>query len=123
MFTINTANLGSKRNHRNITYGNQNIRHSISNHSIDGITVTIQTTNTLATLVMLVITVGINVCRSTCKGHLFLSDWNQTYIFWRDVSKTSPIYNFKKTCQVGARLNHVDSRTLQMWLTLWTVEC
>jgi len=40
MFTINTGNLGSKGNHSNITYGNQNIRHSISNHSIDGITVT-----------------------------------------------------------------------------------
>jgi len=68
MFTINTGNLGSKGNYSNITYGNQNIRHSISNHSIDGITVTIPTTHTLATLVMLVITVVINVCRSTCKG-------------------------------------------------------
>jgi len=45
------------------------------------------------------------------KGHLFLSDWNQTYIFWRDVSKTSPLYNLKKAWQVGARLNHVDSLT------------
>jgi len=45
------------------------------------------------------------------KGHLFLSDWNLTYIFWRDVSKTSPLCNFKKACQVGARLNYVDSQT------------
>jgi len=60
--------LCSKGNHRNIMYGNQNIRHSIRNHSIDGITVTIPTTHTLAMLIMLVITVVINVCRSTCKG-------------------------------------------------------
>lgn len=49
--------------------------------------------------------------RLHAKGHLFLPDWNQTYIFWRDVSKTSPLYNFKKACQVGAKLNHVDSQT------------
>jgi len=68
MFKINTGNLGSKGNHGNITHGNQNIRHSSSNHSIDGITVTIPTTDTLATLVMLLITVVINICTSTFKG-------------------------------------------------------
>jgi hypothetical protein len=47
------------------------------------------------------------------KGYLFLSDFNQTYIFWRDIGKTSSLYNLKKACQVGARLNHMDSR--QAW--------
>ena len=51
------------------------------------------------------------------KGHLFLSDWNQTYIFCRGVSKTFPLYNFKKACHVGARLNHVDSQTGMRKLT------
>jgi len=51
------------------------------------------------------------------KGHLFLSDWNQTYIFWTYISKTSPLYNFKKACQVGAISNHVDSQTGMRKLT------
>jgi len=38
------------------------------------------------------------------KGRLFLSDWNQTYIFWTDVSKTSQLYNFKKSLSSGSQI-------------------
>jgi hypothetical protein len=38
------------------------------------------------------------------KGNLFLSDWYQTYIFWRDVSKTSPLYNFQKSLSSGIQI-------------------
>ena len=50
------------------------------------------------------------VCWSSCKVPLFLSDADETWIFWTDFRKTR-ISNFLKIRPVGAELFHTDGRT------------
>ena len=42
------------------------------------------------------------------KYPLFLSDYNQTWIFPTDLKKITQISNFMKICPVGADLFHTD---------------
>ena len=44
------------------------------------------------------------------KCRLFLSDFNETWIFWTDFSKNYQISNFMKLRPVGAALFHADRR-------------
>jgi hypothetical protein len=52
-----------------------------------------------------------NVYRPSCKVPWFLSDFNQTSIFWTDFQKHAQIPNFMKIRPVGAELFHADGRT------------
>jgi len=45
------------------------------------------------------------------KYPLFLSDFNESWIFWTDFQKNTQIYNFMTIEPVGAELFHVDGRT------------
>ena len=45
------------------------------------------------------------------KYSLFLSYFNQIWMFSTDFSKNYQILNFMKICRVGAELSHVDGRT------------
>ena len=45
------------------------------------------------------------------KYPLFLSDFNETWIFWTDFQNSTSVLNFMKIHPVGAELFHADGRT------------
>ena len=54
----------------------------------------------------------INICRSSCKVHVILADFNESWIFYKNFKKYS---NLIKIRPVGAELFHAD-----IWMDRWT---
>jgi len=54
----------------------------------------------------------INICRSSCKVHVILTDFNESWIFYKNFQTYS---NLIKICPVAAVFFHAD-----VWMDRWT---